>query len=66
MIDGTALRDKHIPIPSLLQKQILEQLHNNHMGIERTHLVMGESVYWPNMNVSIKQTVKQCPTCPDC
>ena len=35
MIYDTAMNDKCIIIPFLLQKQILEQLHNNHVGIEK-------------------------------
>ena len=29
------MKRKRIIIPCLLQKQILQQLHNNHMGIEK-------------------------------
>ena len=35
MIDDIAMKDKCIIIPCLLQKQILEQLLSNHMGIEK-------------------------------
>ena len=35
MSDSTAMKDRRIIIPFLLQKQILEQLHTNHMGIEK-------------------------------
>ena len=36
MIDGTVMKGKCIILPCLLQKQILEQLHSNHMVIEKT------------------------------
>ena len=42
---------------------MLEQLHTNHMGIEKMHLLIRESAYWVNMNANIEQTVKQCSTC---
>ena len=35
MIYGIAMKGKWIIIPSVLQDQILEQLHNNHMDIEK-------------------------------
>ena len=44
MINGIAMKGKHIIKPYLLQRQILEQLHNNHLGIEKTHLLTRESV----------------------
>ena len=62
MIHGSAMKSRYRIIPYLLQRQILEQLHSIHMGIEKTHLTR-ESVYWINMNTTIEQTAKQCSTC---
>ena len=46
MIDGVAMKGKRIIIiPSQLQKQILSQLHSNHMGIENMRLLTYESIY---------------------
>ena len=53
IIDGTALKVKHIIIPYFLWRQILQQLHSNHLGIEKTFLLAGESVYWINMNSDV-------------
>ena len=39
MIDGMAIKDKQITIPSQVHTQILIQLHSNHMGIKKTRLV---------------------------
>ena len=41
MIDGMAVKGKQIIIiiPSLLQVEILRQLHNNHMGIGKTRVL---------------------------
>ena len=33
------------------------------MGIEKTKLLAHECVYWPSINVDIKNHIKQCPTC---
>ena len=49
-----------------LQKQILDQLHSSHMGIEKTCLFARESVHWINMNVTVEHVVKQCATCLEC
>ena len=63
MIDTHVMKGRHIIMPCLLQKWILELLHSKHMGIEKTCLHMKESIYWINMNAYIEQNVKQCPTC---
>ena len=41
-----------------LQKQILQQLHNNHMEIEKMRLLASEAVYWLNMNSDVENSVK--------
>ena len=38
--------------------QILDQLHNNHMGIEKMWLLAGKSAYWVNMDADIECMVK--------
>ena len=58
MINEIVIKSQHIIIPYLLQRQILDQLHSNHMIIEKTHLLTRESVYWINMNPNIEQTAK--------
>ena len=44
MINGTVMKGKCIILPCLLQKQIMEQLHSNHVGIEEICL-LERSVY---------------------
>ena len=50
-------------IPLTLHNQILEQLHHNNMGTEKTRLLTREAVYWVNMNTDIKNTMRQSVTC---
>ena len=40
-------------------------MHSKHMGIEKMRFLGHNSVYWVNMNVDIKNTMKQCATCQD-
>ena len=35
VINGVILKGRHIVIPDTLQKQALEQLYINHMGMEK-------------------------------
>ena len=35
VIDGIVLKGRHIVIPDSLRQQVLDQLHTNHMGIEK-------------------------------
>ena len=63
IIDGVILKGRCIIIPTNLRHQIIEQLHTNHMGIEKTKLLACESVYWPSINADIDNFIKKCPTC---
>ena len=58
VIDGIVLKGRHIVIPTSLRQQVLDQLHTNHMGIEKTKLLTCESVYWSSINVDIKNISK--------
>ena len=60
--NGIAMKGTKITIPCQLQKQILWQVHSNHMGIEMIRLLACKSVYWLNINTDIENTVKQCAT----
>ena len=58
MIDGVILRVRHVVIPESFQKQALDQLHLNHMGIEKTKPLAYESIYWININDDIEKHIK--------
>ena len=63
VIDGIILKGGHIAIPSSLRQQVLDQLHTNHTGIEKTKLLVHESVYWSSINADIENYIKNCTTC---
>ena len=63
LIDGTVLKGRCIIIPKSLRLQVLDQLHTNHMGIEKMKLLASKCVYWYSINADIKKYIKQCATC---
>ena len=63
VIDGIILKGRHIIIPNSLRQQVLNQLHTNHMGIEKMKLLAHECVYWYNINADKEKYIKQCATC---
>ena len=62
-IDGIILKGRHTVIPNSLKKQVLDQFHTNHMGIEKTKLLACESVYWSSINADIENYIKHCAMC---
>ena len=63
VIDGIILKGKSIIMPNILREQVLNQLHTNHMGIEKIKFLARECVYWPSINADIEKYIKQCPMC---
>ena len=52
-------------IPLVLQKKTLDQLHVNHMGIEKVRLLACKCIYRININTGIENTIKNCSVCLD-
>ena len=58
VIDRIVLKGRHIVIPTRLRQQVLDQLHTNHIGIEKTKLLAWESVYWHSIDADIEKYIK--------
>lgn len=52
-----------IVIPTSLRKEILQRIHVNHMGIEKSKLKAREIFYWPGMSSKIEEMVSKCEIC---
>ena len=63
VIDRVVMKGRHIAIPAVLKQQALDQFHLNHMGIEKTKLLMCKSVYWVDINTDIDKHIKNCNMC---
>ena len=44
VIDSVIMKGRHIIIPEVLQQQALDQLHMNHMGIEKKNKITSEGL----------------------
>ena len=58
MIDGIIHKERWRVIPKDLQKQATSQLHNNHVGIEKTEILVCESIYSIGMYADIENQMK--------
>ena len=63
--DGVIFKGKKVIIPDALRSDILHQLHETHLRIEKTRLLMRESVHWPNIYKDIEMMVKRCAVCQE-
>ena len=58
VIDRVILKGRHIVIPDTLQKNMLEQLCINHLGVDKTKLLVCESIYGPGSNRDDEKYIK--------
>ena len=58
VIDGIIMKGRHVIILDILKTHALDQLHINHMGIEKAKLLAYESIYWANINDDIENFIK--------
>ena len=58
VIDGVVMKGRHIIVPQEMKQQVLDELHVNHMGMEKTKLLLCKSVYWVNINNDRKSCKK--------
>ena len=61
--DGILYRGDCIIVPVTLRKSLTEKLHQAHMGVESTLRRAGISLWWPGMNLQLKQFISTCQVC---
>lgn len=61
--DGFLLKDRRIIIPSLMRREVLQQIHEGHQGIGRCKARARDAVWWPTLNSEIEQLVTSCEKC---
>ena len=58
--DGLLVRGDRIVVPFSLRKQILERIHEGHMGVAKCRECAAQSVWWPRIEKDIKSWVASC------
>ena len=60
---GIVFKGDKIVIPSSLQKEMKERIHQGHLGIEKCKARARQVIYWPNINADISDMVSNCSIC---
>ena len=61
--DGVLLMGSRMVIPESLRKDILEQIHAGHLGMEKSKLRAKGSVFWPGIYKDIEAMISACGPC---
>ena len=57
------MRGERVLIPEKKRKDVLQNLHQHHLGITKTKQLARDTVYWPQMNAQIEDMVSRCEEC---
>ena len=61
--DGLLLYESRIVVPKSLQQETMQKFHQGHQGIEKYHLRVSASVWWPGASREMQTFVQKCSTC---
>ena len=61
--DGLILKGMKIVVPPSLRSDMLAQIHESHMGINKCKQRACEALYWPGMSQDIYDMVSNCTAC---
>ena len=61
--DDLLLRNDNLIVPSSLREEMLSQIPNSHLGIEKCKGRARDVLFWPRMNQQIADMVSKCNTC---
>ena len=63
VVDGLILKGNCIVIPAKLRDDALSQLHRSHLGKCKTILHAHTCIFWPGINLDIKNLISRCDEC---
>ena len=63
IFNGLILKGSCIVIPTELQDQLLNVIHESHLGICKPLEYARKSIFWPNITNDIKKLLSQCRAC---
>ncbi|XP_033100807.1 uncharacterized protein K02A2.6-like [Anneissia japonica] len=61
--DGLIYRGERLLIPPAARKNMMEQIHAAHQGIQASIRRARESVYWPGITTQLKDYIGRCEIC---
>ena len=61
--DGLIFKAHRLVIPTSQRAEYLKDLHEGHLGEEKTLLRARETVFWPGISDDIRNAVKACDIC---
>ena len=65
IVDGVILKGQRVVVPAIMKAEMLQLIHEGHLGIEKCKRRARDILYWPNMNQDVYDTVSHCDVCQE-
>uniref|UniRef100_A0A3Q1EK56 Gypsy retrotransposon integrase-like protein 1 n=1 Tax=Acanthochromis polyacanthus TaxID=80966 RepID=A0A3Q1EK56_9TELE len=65
VVEGLLLKGDRIVVPTSMRREMLQRIHEGHLGAEKSKRRAREALYWPNMNSDIDRITSECATCQE-
>lgn len=63
IVDDILLYDDRLVIPQSMRLEILEAIHQGHLGVSKCRSRARVTVWWPGLSKTIEEMVNKCVTC---
>ena len=63
IIQGVVYAGERVVIPNSMRSEMLQKLHESHLGMEKCRARARSVMYWPAMSNDINEMIAKCPTC---
>jgi hypothetical protein len=63
IINGVILKGRRLVVPKSLRQEMLDRIHEGHLGREKCKRRAREHVYWPGINDAVDSMIERCSTC---
>ena len=62
-VDRILFKGERVIIPESMRKEMLQLMHESHMGMVHCKQLARDIMYWPGMNTQIEDIVSKCHIC---
>ena len=57
------MRNEWLIFPSVMQKQVLDEIHTGHQGIGKCLESARQAAWWPGLSAELESVVSKCRSC---
>ena len=61
--NGLLMKGNKLIIPKSLQREMLDKVHDAHLGIVKSKALAREAIFWPGLSSQLEDMIARCSTC---